>query len=1095
VLPIEERPLAALRFFYTLQQMLQAIFFSRNLFPERVLFLSIVGGLFFDGLITQAFLPASETPLWPRLVLMVLAFFFLCITWVEQIPKQVSRYTTYLTIALFLLFVSYILIISYINADTAITFVGAFVICSFYFRSIQTLLAYLTFGLLLGLFAVYVTKDPQIDKWIFIIRLAFGSLLILGLSQATRHYHEQLEEKSQRMAARNQELAGIRAELESKLTQEQLLSLVANRSNVAVVISDKNDSIEWVNDAFLQIFGYTREECIGKTPDFFRGPLTDPKTTKRIQEKAAEKIAFYDELINYRKDKTHLWVSIHVTPLLSSSGETERYISIQEDISERRKIQDDLRQSQEQLSAAQRQAKIGSWEWDSISNTFQCSEELHLLLGLAMQSPVSEESFFQYIHTTDVTTIKKTMALSLRRRSPFEIDLRIIIGNQVQNMYMTGQGVDEFRLLGTIQDITERKKIEEEIKLTELRFRSLFEYSQNMICTHDMSGNLMSVNTSGAHILGYEPEELIGVNLHDIVAPDVAHEVANYLEHIQTHGNGEGILKIRKRNHKNTIWMYNNIKLNDVHGIPYILGSCVEITARFKMETELRQAKKMAEDALVMKDRFVANISHELRTPMNAILGFVEILLQSNINAEQRVQLLAVLTAGENLTAVINDILDLAKIESGKIDFENRPFQLRDTCKSVKLLLDQRAQGKGILFEWSCDPKIPQYILGDGLRLSQILINLVGNAVKFTQNGFVRFTFICEGENENSMILKCQVEDSGIGIESEKLQEIFEPFTQASKDATRKYGGTGLGLSIARDLIELQGGQISVQSTLGKGSTFEFILPVNKVGLDAVLEVENALQPVTFSNDLKILLAEDHPLNQQLAQKLILDFGFSLTIVNNGVEAIDVLEVQHFDVILMDLQMPTMDGYEATKLIRTELKLQTPIIALTAHSANGEKERCLALGMNDYLSKPFRAQELYFRIASVVPREKGLPQTERIEKPSTQNPLRTLAAGDWQFEKEMLQMLMRSVPEEYKFILEAHTENNATIIKQRAHRLKSSAALAGAKTAAEQLEYLEYHADKISNAERSELLEKFKPEYEKMLHEISAELSLLSEKL
>ncbi|MGL4597377.1 MAG: PAS domain S-box protein, partial [Bacteroidia bacterium] len=977
--------------------MLQKTFFSRNLFPERVLFLSVVGGLLFDGVITQAFLAGSAESLWPRIALIALAFFFLCLTWIEQIPKHVSRYTTYVTIGLFLVFVNYVLIINDINADTAITFVGAFVICSFYFRSIQSLLIYLTFGLLLGLLAVYVIKDPQIDKWVFIIRLGLGSLLIIGLSQATRHYLEQLEEKTERMAVRNQELAGIRADLESKLTQEQLLSLVANRSNVAIVISDKHDRIEWVNDAFIQIFGYTREACIGKTPDFFRGPLTDLETVKRIQEKASGKAAFYDELINYRKDKTHFWLGMHVTPLLTATGEIERYIAIQEDISERRKTQDALKHSQEQLNAAQRQAKIGSWEWDSTSNTFTCSEELHLLLGLSMQNPVSEEVFFLHIHASEVTMIKKTMALSLRRRSPFEIDHRVLIDNQVQNMYMTGQAVDEFRLLGTIQNITERKKIEEEIKLTELRFRSLFEYSQNMICTHDMGGNLMSINASGAHILGYEPEELIGTNLQDIVAPDVSHEVVQYLENIQAHGNGEGILKIRKRNSENTIWMYNNIRLNDVHGIPYVLGSCVEITARFKMETELRQAKKMAEEALVMKDRFVANISHELRTPMNAILGFVEILLQSNINAEQRTQLMAVQTAGDNLTAVINDILDLAKIESGKIDFENRPFQLREICKSVKLLLDQRAQEKGLLFEWSCDPKIPQYMLGDGLRLSQVLINLVGNAVKFTQQGHVKFTFSCEGENEESMMLNCRVEDSGIGIEPEKIQEIFEPFTQASKDATRKYGGTGLGLSIARDLIELQGGQISVESKLGQGSTFEFILPVNKVGLDAVLEVENALQPVTISNGLKILLAEDHPLNQQLAQKLILDFGFSLVIVNNGIEAIEALNMHVFDVILMDLQMPGMDGYEATRIIRTELKLQTPIIALTAHSANGEKERCLALGMNDYLSKPFRAQELYFRIASVVPREKGLPKPELSEKVDTQTPLRTLAAGDWQF--------------------------------------------------------------------------------------------------
>jgi PAS domain S-box-containing protein len=1042
------------------------LLFTRYLFPERILFLSVAGGMLIDGWLTAVFKDFS-LQVCLRIIFSVLAICAFIFTYTKKASRKNVRWLAFLAIITLLTFSAFLNVVHHFNHDDAITFLGAYIICSLYFLSFGELITYLIFGFLLACLAVVFVEHPQITTELFLFRLFLGALLVLGLSFATRRFQEQLQQFSKKVAEENRSLNEIKTALEDRLTHEHILALVASRVNTAVIISDPNDVIEWVNEGFTELTGYTLEEAVGKKPSFLRGPSTDEISAHRIDEKKQKLVAFHDTILNYRKDGTPIWMQMHVTPILDENGKPERFIAIQEDISEIKETEKELRRSRELLKTAQRQAKIGSWEWQDKSMSTNCSDEMLRMLGMEEARPeenigkgkaVPLQLIWSLVHPGDLSVVKKSIDNGLKRSSPFEIDFRIVVNGVVKYVYLTGQAISlrgdrTEMLVGTIQDITERKRIENEMRIAEKQYRSLFEHSQHMICIHDLQGNIMSINPAGAHAIGFEPEEVIGRSIRTFFWMKSPDEYEKYLHAINHNGQAQGLLRLTMRDGTTTYWLYNNILLADLEGNPYVLSSNVEITGRYEMEKELRNAKRLAEEALVMKDRFVANISHELRTPMNAIIGFSDLLLKTKLNEEQREYLQAIHIAGDNLTSMINDVLDLAKIEAGKIEFEAKPFMVRNVMSNTHRLLSQNATQSRLSFEWKCDPEVPSYVLGDELRLTQILINLVGNAVKFTEKGFVHFSCRIKSETDESIELEFLVEDSGIGIAAEKMNVIFDPFIQGSAESTRKFGGTGLGLSIVRDLAELQGGSVSVESAEGIGSAFTVVLPMKKVSMEVIQQVEKALQPVESPGNVHVLLVEDQPLNQQLAKKLISDFGFTAEIAFNGKSAVDHLRMETFDIVLMDLQMPEMDGYDATKIIREKLLLDVPIIALTAHSSAGEREKCLALGMNDYLVKPFRAQELYFKIVSAV--RKKVSGNVPAPDVSNENPLRALAAGDVKFEKEMLEMMLKSIPEDFSLIEEAIPVNDIHTIKTTAHRLKSSIALLGEKELAEKLEELD----------------------------------------
>lgn len=403
-----------------------------------------------------------------------------------------------------------------------------------------------------------------------------------------------------------------------------------------------------------------------------------------------------------------------------------------------------------------------------------------------------------------------------------------------------------------------------------------------------------------------------------------------------------------------------------------LIGTIQDVTEGMQVE-ELKKEKELAEKAAKLRQDFLARTSHEIRTPLNPILMLTGMLLKTQINQEQRDHLDTIKNAGETLLAVVNDILDMAKIEAGMIEFSRHTFSLRKVFGNIRDMMSLTAKEKGLQLVMEIQPEVPDFIIGDNIRLTQILLNLINNAIKFTRKGYVRVTARLKHKEGNDACVEFSVKDTGIGIPEEKLKVIFDSFTQLKTSSNDQEGGIGLGLTIVQQLVHLQGGEISVKSTQNVGSTFNFNL-VFKVSTIANPNRDDELSIDKSEVDgLEVLLVEDNPLNQLVTKKLLTEWGIILEIANNGREAIDLLKEQDYHLVLMDLQMPEMDGIEATEYIRNEMTLPAqniPIVALTANAIGNINERCLAIGMDDYLSKPIQMKSLYGKIVQHARKDK-----------------------------------------------------------------------------------------------------------------------------
>ncbi|MEQ8807898.1 MAG: ATP-binding protein [Imperialibacter sp.] len=530
---------------------------------------------------------------------------------------------------------------------------------------------------------------------------------------------------------------------------------------------------------------------------------------------------------------------------------------------------------------------------------------------------------------------------------------------------------------------------EKEKRATELRLanyaRSLIEASRDPLVTISTGGKITDMNEAFASITASTREKLVGSDFGIYFTDPV--KAGEIYEEVFTKG-FVADYPLTIVDHELTAVLFNGSVYKNEKGD--VLGAVVvarDISEQKRIEKELIEAKvdaelataiaeeakekaesaaQIAESAVKAKQQFLSNMSHEIRTPMNAIIGFTKVVLKTDLSAKQKEYLTAIKMSGDSLIVLINDILDLAKVDAGKMVFEEIPFKMASSLSAMLHLFETKIQEKNLLLVKEYDDRIPDVLIGDPVRLHQIILNLVSNAVKFTSRGKITVSVrMLASEEEGRVNIEFSISDTGIGISDDKLDRIFDNFQQASSGTSRLYGGTGLGLAIVKQLVEPQGGSIQVKSKVGEGTTFSFILGFGKTNEEAMADTI-FVEPDKEIKNIKVLVVEDIALNQLLMKTLLDDFGFERDIAENGRIAIEKLEAKTYDIILMDLQMPEMNGFEATEYIRNTMNLQIPIIALTADVTTVDLEKCEIVGMNDYISKPVDERLLYSKIVSLV---------------------------------------------------------------------------------------------------------------------------------
>ncbi len=513
---------------------------------------------------------------------------------------------------------------------------------------------------------------------------------------------------------------------------------------------------------------------------------------------------------------------------------------------------------------------------------------------------------------------------------------------------------------------------------------SLIEASRDPLFTINTEGKITDMNNATVKITGRSREQIIGSDFYNYFTEPLKARKA-YQDAFE---NGFVVdFPLTILDHKLTDVLCNgSVYIDDRGNVLGVVIVARDITEQKRIEKELIEArvfaematviaeeekskaeaaKKIAESAVKAKQQFLSNMSHEIRTPMNAIIGFTKVLLKTDLSAKQKEYLAAIKMSGDALIVLINDILDLAKVDAGKMTFEQTPFKIAVSISAMLHLFETKIQEKNLELIIDYDDTIPEVLLGDPVRLHQIILNLVSNAVKFTLRGSIHVNVKLLWEENDKVHIEFSIKDTGIGIDDAKMETIFENFQQATSGTSRLYGGTGLGLAIVKHLVESQLGTVKVQSVVGEGTTFSFVLPFQKTTeqADFVTELEEA--DPEFKN-IKVLVVEDIPLNQLLMKTLLDDFGFDRDIASNGKIAIEKLLKKSYDIILMDLQMPEMNGFAATEHIRNVMNSKIPIIALTADVTTVDLAKCKAVGMNDYIAKPVDERLLYSKIMGLV---------------------------------------------------------------------------------------------------------------------------------
>ncbi len=806
--------------------------------------------------------------------------------------------------------------------------------------------------------------------------------LIEELTCLNRELEERVEQRTLEIELKNSELERTTQELKRTVIEHASLAAAVEQAADAIVTTDSSGRIRYANPAFTAMTGYTREEAEGQNPRVLKSGEQSVGFYEELWETIRSGQVWHGELINRRKDGTPYNEEMRISPVKDENDKIVSYIAIKQDVTEQRAATEAraflaaiVESSENAIITYAPSGVMLTWNRGAEAIFGYSSEEA---IGKDVSMLVPPERVPGLARLRE--EVMRGIAVSQYRGSCLRKDGRKFPFSNTACPIRNAAG-EVVAVSNILCDITERDQAEQSLQSSEAKFRQLAENIHEVFWMMPPTADqILYVSPAYEQVWGRSCESLYQNPMSWVEAihpDDLAQAHSLFERQIQ----GERIdseYRIRTLDGQEKWIRDRAFPIRDQAGqLIRVVGIAEEITEQKRYETELIRAREGADAANRAKSRFLANMSHEIRTPMNGVIGMIQLLLETELTREQQQYANVAQTSGRVLLALIDDILDLSKVEAGKIVLENLNFNVRHTVADIVQLLRVQASAKGLQFHSRVSPEVPPLLLGDAHRLRQVLTNLVGNAIKFTERGEVTLDAQLLSEEDGKTTVRFVIADTGIGITQHQVAALFSPFTQADDSTTRKYGGTGLGLAISKQLVEMMGGKIGVESQEGTGSTFWFtaafgtapepslapmVETVSTVPQNAASDrIDGRVAPgglAVKGREPRILVAEDNATNRAVALAQLEKLGYQADAVANGAEAVEALQRGEYDLVLMDCEMPVMDGFEATRLIRKSSHPLVPIIALTASAMSGDRDRCIREGMNDYLSKPVDLPQL-----------------------------------------------------------------------------------------------------------------------------------------
>ena len=747
------------------------------------------------------------------------------------------------------------------------------------------------------------------------------------------------------------------------LAELEQLSLVASKIVNGVMIADANDNIIWTNEAFEKVTGFSFEDVKGKRlRDVIIGKDDRHNPMQQYNDFIASKKSYSVHAYATRKDGQEVWLSLITTVIFNDKGEVDKYIRVISDITRRKNAERDL----EILSFAARKSPSGMMSRTADGSVLWMNEAMEKITGYTLEEMKGKRFGTTLVGKDTDVAVFESARKAMQEQRPYKCEILIYPKNSeprwvvMSNSPLLNDAGDVERQVTTMMDINDSKAAEAELKLLSL----VASNTTSGVVINNAEGEIEWVNAAFENITGFNIQDVRNQHLGDVLQGELTDmSIIEKGRELSRNKQSFEVDLLAYRKDGTPLWLtvINSVILNKKGEVEKYIEVVIDISSKKKIELELIAAKEEALALSRAKDMFISVMSHEIRTPLNAVIGMSHLLLEGAKLDTQKENLEVLKFSSDNLLTLINDVLDFTKIETGNVELEQSDVHLRDMIHSITSSLQYKTKEKNIYLQSEIDPSVPDVVIGDSTRLSQIVLNIASNAVKFTNEGGIKISLEVIDQTPKQVRIRFSVADTGIGIASDKLNTIFESFKQADASTTRKFGGTGLGLAISKRLIELHDSYINVDSMPGKGSTFWFTITFNITDNKKSnnINVESGL-------NISVLVVDDNQINRLLINKILAKWGAQVDFAENGLQAVSKIESNKYDAILMDIHMPEMGGLEATQIIRSKPEpyfKNLPIIALTASMLNSQMGDIGNAGMNDYILKPFEPKILFEKLS------------------------------------------------------------------------------------------------------------------------------------